>query len=216
MRKRRNRQEKCRALWGAWTGLQQLHLNLNIIHNDLSASNIFLNDAGEGIIADLEDRVVLQSEGEEAKVCEAKYAFHGTSCYGTPFAHCDVRRDQVALLMTSLQVLSGLSWSYWCNKLLPKDVDPSTHGFAANEDGSIITGDSVTYHFYARAIRQKITQSEQIRADRVLVGILEIILEFAERLDDIAYHQREDWDYKEVHTKITNALSDGRDAPLPN
>jgi hypothetical protein len=37
LRKRRNRQEKCRALWGAWTGLQQLHLNLNIIHNDLSA-----------------------------------------------------------------------------------------------------------------------------------------------------------------------------------
>lgn len=214
MMKRRSRQEKCRALWGAWTGLQQLHLNLNTIHNDLSSGNIFINDDGEGVIADLEDTVVLpSSDAEGVRVCEAKYAFSGTQCYGAPFAHCDVRRDQVALLMTSLEVLSGVSWLYWCKQAIPKDADPSTYGYAATEDGRRITMGGTMYTMYATAIRAKLNRASAAGGDGVLGIVLNVLLEYAERLNDIAYQLSEDWDYKEVHQRIMDALSDGRNAP---
>lgn len=68
-----------------------------------------------GVIGDIDD-VILRNE-----CAKQKLKVVGTSCYGAPFEHCDIRRDQVALVLCIATVLSGINWSLHCDNTLKSE-----------------------------------------------------------------------------------------------
>lgn len=103
--------DKCRILLGAWKGLFWLNQIQKILHYDVKPNNIFVDlrrDGWMGALGDVDD-VVLH------KQCDEDHDYVGTNCYGAPIRHCDYRRDQVALLIATAEVITGISWIPFCN-----------------------------------------------------------------------------------------------------
>jgi hypothetical protein len=95
---------------GALCGLHELNVTLGLLHYDLKPSNIFVAGCLHpvGVIGDL-DNVVRRNQCQPTK-----HRIISTVCYGAPFQHCDPRRDQVAFLLTLVEVLSEVSWFETC------------------------------------------------------------------------------------------------------
>jgi serine/threonine protein kinase len=199
-----DRSAKMRLLWGAWVGLYQLHTNLNLIHGDVSPGNIFVNDAGEGVIGDLESAMLLKA-GEGLRKCEPAYHFWGSSCFGAPFAQCDIRRDQVALLLTSVALMADEPWFEYCWSVMPKwpvtpDGDMSVYGFQGSNGKIRMDGDM--YRRYGKTIRKGGAAAE---VDPVLVIMLELLDTLADIADQKVAESR--WDATIVHNRLLSVLS---------
>lgn len=114
-RKRFNSRELRRILVGACHGLAYLNTKLDLLHYDIKVGNIFvhMDESGRpsGVIGDIDD-VIVRSTCEKDRTLQIM----GTSCYGAPFRHCDMRRDQVALILCIADVLSDQGWWSFCKE----------------------------------------------------------------------------------------------------
>jgi hypothetical protein len=97
-------------LAGAMFGLQELNTKFNFLHYNIKPSNIFVAGCLQpvGVIGSL-DNVVQRNE-----CIPTTHRVFSTPCYGAPFQHCDPRRDQVAFLLTLVEVLSEVPWHAFC------------------------------------------------------------------------------------------------------
>lgn len=125
-------------LLDVWNGLHWMH-DQGWLHYDIKPGNILVDVVGpgrfRGVVGDLDDMVFLSncSSSSEATVIS-------TPCYGAPFQHCDKRRDVVALLLTTLETLSGQPWWPHCESYLAgKLSDPSLRdkvGYLTDPNGN--------------------------------------------------------------------------------
>ena len=109
-------------LMGAFTGLELLNEQLGLLHLDIKPSNIFIDvdvhGLPVGVVGDIDE--MLQRDA-----CDPQL-HHGiirTPCYGSPFEHCDPRRDQAAMVLVALQALTGVSWWASCQKGIQQKVN---------------------------------------------------------------------------------------------
>ncbi len=69
---------------------------------------------------------------------------------------CDVRRDQVALLLTMLDSLTGKSWIGQCmTAFRTKNIDPTRMGFELNHSGRSVNFDPSIVAAYENRIRDE-------------------------------------------------------------
>lgn len=102
-------------LLGAFTGLQVLNEQLEMLHMDIKPANVFIDidvhGLPVGVIGDIDD-VVRRNRCRP----EEHFGTIRTPCYaGAPFKHCDIRRDQCAMLITAVEVLTRQYWWNACN-----------------------------------------------------------------------------------------------------
>lgn len=193
----------CRMFLGAWNGLKELNQTLCLLHGDLSMGNIFVSDDGDGLIADLDSVLYVGPKeiAEKYTLVKCDKTMHipwGTRCFGAPFDHCDIRRDQVALLLNTISgistKLSPLSWPQFCanflksNDLLQKGGQ-STFGYATNSEHKVDM-DTKIYHNYITHI-----SATNIKSD-LLSDLLSLLN------SSLSYK----WDYHEVHNQVTQVL----------
>lgn len=114
---RRYSRRDCQTiLLDAWSGLRELNRSLKIIHYDIKPDNLFVellpDGSVRGVIGDV-DHAVHYDECQNAVQTKSLV---GTVCYGAPFRDCDDRRDQVALLLTTMGIMANKSWYEHCKQ----------------------------------------------------------------------------------------------------
>ena len=107
----------------AWEGLA--HLNRIFLHGDIKPANVLIEllPAGgvRGVVADIDDmitRTAAERAATESGV--GPIVVMSTPFYGSPFPHGDVRRDQTAMLLTTLHTLGPVNWIDHCVAALAK------------------------------------------------------------------------------------------------
>lgn len=179
--------QKYILLYGTWTGLYQLNRGLKIMHGKISPVTIFVNQFLEGVIGNLEESLVI--DAGDTPTCNKEDQDFGAPCYGAPFERCDPRRDQVALLMINLEVLSGIPWQMVCENELPKK------------------GVSTLYEeFFGR-----IADSDAVRTDELLRKLFEFARDFTGAVEEPVdtNEERKNVDYDVAHTWIFNLIKQG-------
>ena len=161
---------------GAWSGLQHMHDTLKMLHYDIKPANVLIdmvpshhgNGNGieyTGVLGDI-DEAVARDQCErwfgkpvvDEKGNEATLYVMSTPCYGAPFKHCDPRRDQVALLLTTLEFFSGESWFDHCEE---RNIT-NEEGF----DPGVQTGKlQKAYGSYADLLRMNTVTTKEAKRD---------------------------------------------------
>lgn len=129
--------ERAGILSGAWEGLRWLHSEAGLLHYDIKPANVFVDcrsGAWSGVLGDIDDAVPIDR-------CVAGGAdIKSTPSYGAPLAHGDPRRDQVALLLTTAEVLGGVDWYQLCVRALCAgrltDGERALWGYATDGTGT--------------------------------------------------------------------------------
>lgn len=96
----------------AWDGLA--HLNRFFLHGDVKPANVLIEllptGGVRGVVADIDDMIArTAAERAENESGAGTIVVLSTPFYGSPFAHGDVRRDQTAMLVTTLHTLGPVS-----------------------------------------------------------------------------------------------------------
>ena len=119
-----------RILAGALTGLHALNTTLKLLHYNINPRTILVAGCPRpvGVIGELHTVIRIPD-------CQPlQHRILGDPCYGAPFQHCDPRRDQVAFLLTLVEVLSGVCWSERCESVAAEqNQDPRYWGWAATD-----------------------------------------------------------------------------------
>lgn len=204
VRGRLSRTERSEVLIGAWRGLSELNRRHGLLHFDVKPQNIFVRIARGrkcvGVLGDI-DGVLRRSQ------CNVGSNYTFTRCYGSPFHLCDPRRDQVAMLVTTLSVLTDIDWWRNCvEKIKPLGESVLRRwGFASSGD-SELPGDwdrwvPGVYDAYGARLRAAGADAapDGPLADPVWMRLLTL-------LDGPSSAYRNEWDYGSVHTAATKAL----------
>lgn len=154
-----NNHELCSILVGACNGLHYLNTRLNLVHYDIKPLNVFVHIDGDGtpsgVIGDIDD-VIIRSE-----CLRHRPAVISTPCYGAPFEHCDIRRDQVAMVLTIAEVLSREMWPMYCIPKTKKDSFEVLRGYTAGTPGEDPTyWPCWMYHGYHELVSQRVSGSD--------------------------------------------------------
>jgi hypothetical protein len=153
-----SRPERARILQGPWAGLRWLHGT--VLHGDIKPANVFIDHRDGrwvGVLGDLDDAVSRSAYADPDLYCPD---VKSTPYYGAPHAHGDPRRDQVALMVTTIEFLSNLDWFRQCERVLKAttltDAERYLWGYATDGSGRPtawlhwVTG---VYAAYAKAVR---------------------------------------------------------------
>lgn len=200
--------DACGMLLGAWNGLRELNTKLQLLHGDLSMSNVFVTDDGQGVIADLDHGVYVGEDAEKHglfKYDRTKHTPWGTACMGSPFPHFDIRRDQVALLMNTLSITSYkkntcmIDWVHLCQHHFGARVHEfSRTGYEANENGQIVVDIKMYTMYKAYLKRHKLHHNPVIQKLMVPLQML---------IDGMKRGDLSEWVYENVHKQVIEALS---------
>lgn len=193
--------DRAAILRGVWKGLRILHEDMNILHFDVKDNNIFVDvRAGGyvGVIGDVDD-VLLRSR------CHTGVSYTYTPCYGSPFHMCDPRRDQVAMLLTTIMSLTGVDWNTTCAEQFGRSPqsDITKWGFASG--GTELPGEwegwvRGVYTAYAERLRRATggqSATAVVLNDPVWLKLLAVL-----DGDNFRVH----WWYDDIHSEIMRAL----------
>lgn len=128
--------ERAGILRGPFDGLRWLHEEAGMLHYDIKPANVFVDrreGAWVGVLGDIDDAIPIAQ-------CVAGGAdIKSTPSYGAPQPHGDPRRDQVALLLTTVEALGGVDWYRLCTRALRDahltDRERTLWGYATDGTG---------------------------------------------------------------------------------
>ncbi len=202
--------ERAGILCGAWSGLWWLNNEARMLHYDIKPANVLVdrcNGKWIGVLGDVDDAVNM--DGFALGGADVK----STPCYGAPHQHGDPRRDQVALLVTTGEFLSGINWYHLSCRFLRNagltDREQRLWGYATDGRSGMphawkhwIHG---VYAAYATDIRRnfRLPWVDGSEASTAAAAMKLIIMSMLETLDAAP----ESWDYATVHQRITESLS---------
>lgn len=143
--------------------------------------------------------------------CSDIDGIHGTTCYGAPFAGCDIRRDQVGFLVSALTVLTDVEWSDHCTNVIriksSDHTDGAHWGFAfepsantTSPGASASTWVTDVYGSYA----SKLHNIPGVRSNNSMVFLLGKLIDLEQRF--VWYNT--DWRYESFAIEVNEKLSD--------
>ncbi len=203
--------DRADILCGASAGLRFLNQELSVQHLDIKEENIFVDIGANGgllgVIGDV-DGVVYRWSCHPGHVSEAH-----TPCYGAPFSTCDVRRDQVAFLVTVLTAITDVEWYETCDSEMKKRYGNNFNhknnawGFDSPDGEGPTAGiprhmpdwvDNV-YTAYSNAI----VKTSMYRAIKPDMGP---VVDYLSLLDSKYFHLDAIWDYDQFEGSILRML----------
>jgi hypothetical protein len=228
-------------LLGALQGIGFINRTMAYLHNDIKPENVFVGireGRCVGVIGDIvrgvppnpsgvwlggggetggegggggrpagDDAVVLQ-------LCASReYTPVYTPCYGSRFSRCDVRRDQVALLLTILDSLTGKSWIGRCmSTLRAKKIDPTKMGFEFNPDGTSLNFEPSIIDAYANDIYNDEVLQPTTTDAHTRGGVW---IRYLSLLTGKTNATGKDWVYDDFHRDIERALQNLKTSKIP-
>jgi hypothetical protein len=125
---------------------------------------------------------------------------------------CDVRRDQVALLLTMLDSLTGKSWIGHCMATLKdRRIDPARMGFLFNPDGSSVNFEPGVVAAYAKDVRDDTV----FKPPHACGGVWFRYLSFLAESDGGGVLLEKNWHYDVFNDEIGKALMDLTSSKIP-
>lgn len=191
----------CNLLSDAWTGLFNLNTKHQMLHYDIKGANIFVDMQDgkyEGVIGDIDDVVLMQNcfpLGQNPTK---------TECYGAPFRHCNPKRDQVAMLLTTIETISGVNWYEFCS---PKT--PEGWGWSSGTDGVPLhkRWKRGIYRNYARQVRDTVLYENEMLQRKVNMLLKILLILDPKPPEEITIETLDaKWDYNQIHKNVIGIL----------
>lgn len=192
----------CAVLSGAWEGLRHLHNGLQLLHLDVKPANVFVHQATEvrGVLGDIDDAVVRTACEKLLEETNGGMVVQSTVCYGSPHRHCDPRRDQTAMLLTSVELLSRVSWHAFCEQQATGD-DAALKRLGYDPP----TTDLGMYAAYADAVKQR---TRRVAWQETGGGSQTTPTKLHSSLAELLRWVRGGtWEYDELHSAVSQALT---------